>query len=306
MKDNIWNGLQPGGDNPTPADRLNLHPAVALVLLACLFVVCYIAVAVVVYLLGRALPGKEAAVLRIGAVVQDIILFMVPAVGTAVLASRRPADLLCIRRSPGLVPCLLAVGIMVVAIPALEGVIYWNYNWDWLPAKWETVARTMEDTAAATMNVLLQDTSVMALIVNVLIIGFAAGLCEELFFRGIFLGLLLRIPINRDVAVFLTAFIFSALHFQLFGFVPRLLLGLYFGYLLVWSRSLWLPVVAHVFNNSVYVVTAWWNARQGLDVDGEPELWSIPWMVLSVVLCAVGLWALWRHCCSGRRFISSM
>lgn len=312
MTDNIWNGHEPGGKKAPGTLSMTLHPGVALVLLVCLFVIGYVVIFLLALLLSRLMPENPGAVIRISTVIQDVVVFMVPAVVTAVLACRRPADLLGITRSPGLVPCLLAMVVMVVSIPALEGVIYWNFHWDWLPERWAVLARTMEDSAADTMRILLEDTSPLALIVNVLIIGVAAGLCEELFFRGIFLGLLLRTALNKHVAVWLTALIFSILHFQFYGCVPRLLLGVYFGYLFVWSRSLWLPVLAHVLNNSVYVITAWWNARQGLEVDSDPELWSVLWIAGSVVITAVALWFLWRslrdrsHSPSGKRFISSM
>ena len=48
--------------------------------------------------------------------------------------------------------------------------------------------------------------------------------------------------------------LFSAMHMQFFGFFPRMLLGALFGYLLVWTGSLWVPVFAHFFNNASAVI----------------------------------------------------
>ena len=44
-----------------------------------------------------------------------------------------------------------------------------------------------------------------------------------------------------------------------------MLLGAYFGYLLIWTGSLWAPVAAHMLNNMMFVLTAWLQVR-----DGEP------------------------------------
>ena len=56
---------------------------------------------------------------------------------------------------------------------------------------------------------------------------------------------------NRHIAIWTAAFIFSAIHFQFYGFIPRLLLGAFFGYLLIGSGNLWLPIIAHFLNNAM-------------------------------------------------------
>lgn len=295
-------------DNPTPFDPRNLFgpqagnsdgmrvPAgKALLLLGCFFVICYVLTSALAFVLMKAFSNQVAA-LRIVAVLQDIFLFMAPAVATALMATRRPAELLGLMRKPHLLAVALVAAILLISVPAQEAVIYWNYHWDWLPTPLQDLARLMEDQANASIAAMMGVDSVGSLIVNVLIIGVAAGLCEELLFRGAFLGLLLRTRLNRHVAVWLVAFIFSAMHFQLFGFVPRMLLGAYFGYLLLWSRSLWLPVLAHVFNNAGFVITAWIQMRSG---DAEalteaPTLWNV-WLTLGSVAATAGLlWCLYE------------
>lgn len=304
----IWTAPSPS--NPAP---LTIKPGKALGLLACFLIICYIITGVLSLAIGRLASGNQAAAIRIAAVLQDVILFIVPAVATAVICTRRPAQLLFLARAPRLLSCGLAVAALVAAIPALDGIIYWNYHWDWLPESIARISHTLEDAAAATMNVLLADGSVMALTVNILIIGIAAGVSEELLFRGAILGILLRSRLNTHVAVWLVAVIFSAVHMQLYGFVPRMLLGAYFGYLMVWSRSVWLPVLAHAFNNTVFVCSAWWQSSHGQPIDQEPSLWSWGWVGGSVVLTAAVLYVLCRSSDSqpsdpqsGSRFISSM
>ena len=75
-----------------------------------------------------------------------------------------------------------------------------------------------------------------------------------LLFRGIIQRYLIEWLKNKHIGVLITSILFSALHLQFFGFFPRLLLGIFFGYLLLWSRNLWLPIFAHFINNGVAVI----------------------------------------------------
>ena len=268
------------------------------ILLLCIFLICFLLTSAAAWLLGRLLNGNPIAAMRISTVLQDVLVFIVPAVVTAMLVTRRPAELLCIAKAPKAGTCILIAMILIVSVPMQEAIIYWNYHIqfpEFMQGFAET-ARRMEDAANGAMKMLLSDTSTGALIVNILIIGVFAGLSEELLFRGCFQRLLVTGGVNKHLAVWLVAFFFSALHFQLFGFVPRMLLGAYFGYLLLWTRSLWAPVLAHTFNNTLYVVTAWYQTRtSGLDgLDSEPELWS--WWLTSAgtVMTIAGLYLLWQ------------
>ncbi len=263
-----------------------------LLLLFFLFLVCYILTMACSFLLGKILAGRMSAMLRIGAVIQDVLAFVVPAAATAMLVTRRPAELLCVKSVRQPFMFVLIACMMVVSLPLQEAIIWWNYHLS-LPesmASLEHLARSMEELAANTMATLMGETSWAALIVNILIIGVLAGFSEELLFRGCFQRLLTTAGVNRHLAIWLVAFCFSALHFQLFGFVPRMLLGAYFGYLLWWGGSIWLPISAHVLNNTVYVITAWIAARNGdtAAISAEPELWS----PLATILSAAGVAAL--------------
>ena len=77
---------------------------------------------------------------------------------------------------------------------------------------------------------------------------------EELLFRGIVQRMFVRITKNIHWGIWISAILFSAMHMQFYGFIPRMLLGALFGYLLVWSGSMWLPILGHFLNNGIAVV----------------------------------------------------
>ena len=143
--------------------------------------------------------------------------------------------------------------------------------------------------AQGAVEVLLGGTSYGDLIVGLLIVAVLAGFSEEIFFRGALQRLIMSGPLNHHLAIWLTAFIFSAFHMQFFGFFPRLVLGGYFGYLLYWSRSLWLPVIIHALNNGLVVYFSWKERGVEGEVASSFDGFGVdsPWLILvSVVLTA--------------------
>lgn len=152
-----------------------------------------------------------------------------------------------------------AAGVLIlfaIGIPALNQVIYYNAQLHF-PASMqglESTLREWENNAQSMTERLLVDAPTGRFILNILIVGVLTGFCEEMFFRGALQNLMVRNNVNCHIAIWSAAFVFSALHFQVFGFLPRLLLGAMFGYLLFWSGSIWLSATAHAINNCIVVV----------------------------------------------------
>ncbi|MCM1137204.1 MAG: CPBP family intramembrane metalloprotease [Duncaniella sp.] len=248
--------------------------------------------------------GITTLSLRIGTVIQDVLLFVLPAVMTAVLVSVSPQSFLGFSNGVKIVQFLLVYLMLCVSLPGMNALVAWNEGLS-LPENMGAVEewmRTSEDAARKSVEILLGGTSVGDLVVSLLIVAVLAGFSEEIFFRGALQRLLASGPLNRHVAIWLAAFIFSAFHAQFYGFFPRMLLGAYFGYLLLWSRSLWLPVFAHILNNGVVVYSSWLSRRAGnAEVSESASGWVETigigswWMItLSIILSGVCLVAIWR------------
>ena len=150
--------------------------------------------------------------------------------------------------------------IALLAIQPIVGVVNeWNQAIS-LPdflAPLEAWMREAEDMATQLQERFLSGTSYWDLIVNIIVMAVTPAFCEELLFRGVIQNQLEKWFKNAHVAVWVAAIIFSAIHFQFYGFFPRMILGAALGYLLVYGKSLWLPIVAHCVNNSLAVITAW-------------------------------------------------
>ncbi len=273
--------------------KFSMPPGRRIVLLILLFVAGSCVTGVLASIITH-LGGNERllATTRISAVLQDILMLVVPAVAAAVLICRRPASLLSVDRPPRLWPSLLAVATLVVATPLMSMIIIWN-NGLHLPesmAQLETALRATEQNATEAVEFLLGPHTIGNLVVSLLIVALMAGFCEELFFRGAMQRILHTSPISKHAAIWITAVLFSLVHFQIFGFVPRLLLGAYFGYLLVWSGSVWLPMIVHVANNSLFIILRYTTGSSEPDLGSKDNLWIM--VATSIILTSWGLWQL--------------
>lgn len=235
--------------------------------------------------LGKLVDGK--ALLNISIAIQNLCVFIIPTLITASLIATNPSKFLNLKTIPKLGVVLSATIIMVVATPVLNYIIAWNESiklpttLNWL----EEWMRYNEDSAKAVTDQLLRNSNIFSLILTILTVGVLTGAGEELFFRGALQGLFSsRKGANVHISIWLTAFIFSAIHFQFYGFVPRLLLGAYFGYLVYWTGSLWTPIIIHALNNSSVVITEYLLDKHliasNIDQIGVPISGSIPWTAI--------------------------
>ena len=281
--------------------KFAVKPAVSIVLLFSLFIFLMVATGMITtFLFGK--MTNVAAAYRISAVLQSVLVFITPALAVAMLTTRFPASLLAVDRLPSLKFTLTAIFTLVVSIPLMNIIINWNQNLTF-PENMSGIVQTFKDLEAKSedsINIMTSGNSAGILIVNIMIVGIFAGLGEELFFRGGLMRLLGGVKsIGTHKAIWISAIIFSTLHLQFFGFVPRLLLGVFFGYLLAWSGSLWIPILMHIINNSIIVTFEWINHTNGTDIDinsiGTGSSTSdIIILTLSIVLTVFSLFMLYK------------
>ena len=193
------------------------------------------------------------------AALQNILLFIAPTLIAVRAINKHPVNALELNHSPEWRQIFGIIVAYIVGLPFLNQIVFWNANIS-LPesmASFEAYAKGMEQQAQQITSVLLDTTSFWGMLVGVLVIGILTGVGEEIVFRGLIQRGFEMILKKKWTAIWITALIFSAVHFQFYGFVPRALLGAFYGYLLVWTRNLWIPIIAHSINNSIVVVSGW-------------------------------------------------
>jgi len=223
--------------------------------------------------------------------------FIVPALLFSLLASRRRLDYLRIN-SLGKWSLLLLGGVlMLCAFPLINYMGQLNSQMH-LPAFMQDIQNWMqskEDEADTMTNAYLAHQGIKSLLLNLFMIGLVAAVAEELFFRATLQQLVIKATGNIHAGVWITGILFSAIHFEFFGFFPRMLMGVYLGYLFVWSGSIWVPIFAHFVNNATVVILTYFEQKNMLP-DKFDQLGTdnsqIIYTIISAVIVAVLLVAI--------------
>jgi len=196
---------------------------------------------------------------------------------------------------------LLVAGLLILGtIPFMSGLIEWNAKAHF-PAflkDLEASARAMEDKAQELTKYLTQFSSFPRFLIGLLVIAVVPAISEELVFRGVIQRNLVQWFGSRHLGIWVAATIFSAIHFQFFGFVPRLVLGVLLGYLYEWSGNILVPVAAHFTQNAFQLIFLYLYQRHTVTAStlNPDSNESLPWplMLASVLLTALLLRGLHR------------
>ncbi len=160
------------------------------------------------------------------------------------------------RKFPPLKTLSIIFLIQICFIPLSGRIQNLNENMD-LPAFLEPIERfmkSMEDNLTELTEFITTFNSNTQLLAALIIIAVFAGVGEELVFRGIVQRKFYIAFKNPHLAIWISAFIFSAIHLQFYGFFPRMLLGAMFGYFYFWTGNLWVPILGHIFNNGLALI----------------------------------------------------
>jgi membrane protease YdiL (CAAX protease family) len=133
--------------------------------------------------------------------------------------------------------------------------------------------------------------------INLLMIAVIPAIGEELFFRGGMQNIFKIWFKNHHLAIWITAILFSAIHLQFFGFFPRLFLGALFGYMLVYGKSIWLPILGHFLNNASAVVYAYIIQKNGESLETLEKAGDYPYPLyaISSIITLVLLWIFYKQ-----------
>jgi membrane protease YdiL (CAAX protease family) len=232
---------------------------------------CYFIVFVLTFLAAMPLFGKtlseiievftsgdfnnEIDLLSFFQITYSLGLFLIPALLAGFLFNGKSLEYLSGKVKPYGLTLLLSVLLVLGSVPVINFLAELNMNIS-LPDRLsglETRLRETESEAEKLMELFLSDTSISRFLLNLLMIAVIPAFGEEFFFRGVLQRIFIEWFRNKHVAIFVVAVLFSFMHLQFLGFIPRILLGALFGYMLAWTGSIWVPVLAHFINNAIAV-----------------------------------------------------
>ena len=194
---------------------------------------------------------------------------------------------------------IIGVVLMFISLPVTNQLTRWNeaMSFGGVFEKLEEYLKMLEETAAATTEKMLNVDTIGGLLLNLLVIALIPAVGEELTFRGVLQQGLMRRVKSPHVAILLSAAIFSFIHFQFYGFLPRMFLGILLGYMFYITRSLWTSIAMHFVNNGTAVVLYYLNNKGIIDIDPEHfgEM-QYSWLttISFVVTAALIGWCWWK------------
>ena len=229
--------------------------------------------------------------LRIAQGLSSIFMFVVPPI-VYYYITRKTNQMQALGFRKMKLPWLfLIVGLMLMflALPITEQLTHWNEAMKLGPAfsRLEEYMKMLEESTEAALEKMLNADTFGGLLLNLLIIALIPAVGEELTFRGVLQQSLTR-KMNPHLAIILSAAIFSFIHFQFYGFLPRMFLGMLLGYMFYISGSLWPSILMHFVNNGTVVVLYYLNNKGIINVDME-NFFGESMSVLLVIACAVSI-----------------
>ncbi len=264
------------------------------------FLVCRIGMGLSFEALSRILENfnqpENLGFLKFFQILQTLGMFILPPLILAYYLDDKPFQFLSLNQKPAGIVLALVCAVILVGGPVIEWVSLLNQqlvlpSWmspleDWMHAS--------EDQATEITKAFLSTKSIGGLLGNLFIVAVLPAIGEELLFRGLLQKLIKKMTGNPHWAIWVTAILFSALHLQFFGFLPRLLLGALFGYLLEWTGTLWLPIIAHFINNSAGVVVFFFTGDGLENEQPDAPLFNNP-LFLWAIVSGVMVWILLRY-----------
>ncbi len=183
-------------------------------------------------------------------------LFILSSIFLAWAFGKKVPEYLYMKQSPQIEIYLLSVIIIFAAVPFINYILELNMQLQ-LPEFLKPVEDwiyTSEEQAEKVTYAFLRADTLQVLFFNIFMIAVIPALGEEFMFRGVVLRILKDWSRSANLAIWVSAILFSFIHMQFLGFFPRMILGVLFGYMVVWSGSIWPAVLAHFVNNAAAVV----------------------------------------------------
>ena len=220
--------------------------------------------------------NNEVGFIRYLLIIQDISWLIIPSVIIMNLMLPEQTDRLSIFRPPHMTEVLLVIILAFCIFPVTSFTGQINSEMR-LPDTLSGIEHWMtkqEEKADNIIDLLIPAKTLTVMFLNLLLIALIPAVGEELIFRGVFQKIFSGLFKSDHAAIWVTSILFSTIHLQFYGFIPRLILGLVFGYLFYWSGTLWLPVISHFVNNAFPVILTYAQGAGKLNSLPEIPMWQ--------------------------------
>ena len=191
-------------------------------------------------------------------IIQFVSLFLIPSFLCAWFFSTDSKKYLGLKKPSNMGYFLVAAGVLLLSLPLVSFLGELNRNVQF-PSGIANWMKEQEAEAAKTIKALLSKHTIKDLILNIICIAGLAAVGEELLFRGVAQRLLIKLFKSPWAGIIISAFLFSAMHMQFYGFLPRFVLGILLGAIYWYSGSLWTAILAHFVYDAALIILVYFN-----------------------------------------------
>ncbi len=236
------------------------------------------------------IDAENMPMLKVMQLISTIGVFIIPALMFSYLQTGKAVGYVSVKLPLSIRAVWLTILVTICALPLMSFFMELNQSLR-LPSFLGSVEEWMRQTetkAEKLTYLFLAMHSPLDLAINITVIALFPAVAEELMFRGCLQKLLVTWTQKPHLAIFLSAALFSAFHLQFFGFIPRMLIGAFLGYLFYWSGNLWYAIIGHFINNALQVVAYYFTQNSA---SASPDMKLTESLPLSSVLIGTVLFA---------------
>lgn len=244
----------------------NISKLLLLLLVVLISILCFTPIAILAGDLIAQLGGSTACILKTTQVISAIGVMIVPSFVFIFLIKQKPCSYLSISRRFTLKQFLLTNIVYFASVPFITGLTIFNQNIH-LPERWHSLESYIiesEQNIESLTYQMLDLSAPYSWISNFIVVALVAGIAEEIFFRGTLQRLLTSSMKRVWLAILITNVIFSFIHFQFFGFIPRLALGIMLSLIVLRTDNLWLAIYIHILNNTMALAEIHYEMKDSL------------------------------------------
>lgn len=242
---------------------------------------------------------SQISILKLFQFLSQLSIFAIPPIALVWVLRKKEVNFLCLRKLPDISIFFALLMLAITALPLIQFTMEINAQMhlpdflkgmeDWMLEK---------ETLAGDLTIKFLDVStLLGFAVNIVVLAVMPAIGEELIFRGLLMKWFGKAISNIHVNIIIVAFLFSAIHMQFYGFIPRFLLGVLLGYTYYWTQSIWAPIWLHFVNNAFTVSAYFWVKSSGSDIDPEEvgNVDSISIIIVSVLVFSSIVWWIYHQ-----------
>lgn len=222
-------------------------------------------------------------------VINAISIFIIPPLYFSFLLKNNPLNFFKLKFTENLYSYCCVALLIIVSGPLIAWIHELNQQMV-LPVFLKDIEEWMKSSEAAAEKItrlFLEMNTTTDFAFTLFMMAVLPAIGEELLFRGVLQKLFHKWTNNIHWAIFITGFLFSAIHMQFYGFIPRMLLGVLFGYLFYWSNTLWIPILGHFVNNGFAVIMTYLYTTQIITFDIEQTEFPANMIISSAILVTI-------------------